>query len=264
MFFQAFAIYCKNVAMYCKTVEFAMQIQQETLRLWVNQWSRATAAAVGWGRTDQVQIMQKRQLENSTERLTKLRAALDTQSKSGIRAIEDESPITEAATTLRRHGALDLYTAAPQGTTTAPGSAPTRADAGATASRTGEGARIQLREEELQVHKQLVEVGEVRVRKEVVTEHRTIEVPVQREEIVIERHAPNGAPVPDSNIGPGEEIRIPVREEQIFVEKRPVVKEEVTVGKRVVRDTERVGGEVRKEKVRVEREGDVDIRETAS
>ena len=75
---------------------------------------------------------------------------------------------------------------------------------------------------------------------------------------------PRTAPVPDSDIGPGEEIRIPVREEQIFVEKRPVVKEEVTVGKRVVQDTERVGGEVRKEEVRVEREGDVDIRETAS
>ena len=107
-------------------------------------------------------------------------------------------------------------------------------------------------------------MGEVRVRKEVVTEHRTLEVVVQREEIVIERHAPNGAPVLDFDIGPGEEIRIPVREEQIFVEKRPVVKEEVTVGKRVVQDTERVGGEVRKEEVRVEREGDVDIRETAS
>ncbi len=39
------------------------------------------------------------------------------------------------------------------------------------------------------------------------------------------------------------------------MEKRPVVKEEVTVGKRVVQDTERVGGEVRKEEVRVEREG---------
>ena len=163
-----------------------------------------------------------------------------------------------------REGDSDVHTAAPQGTTTAPGSAPARADTGATASRTGEGARIQLREEELQVHKQLVETGKVRVRKEVVTEHRTIEVPVQREEIVIERHAPNGAPVPDSNIGPGEEIHIPVRREQVFVEKRPVVKEEVTVGKRVVQDTERVGGEVRKEEVRVEREGDVDIRETAS
>jgi len=49
-------------------------------------------------------------------------------------------------------------------------------------------------------------------------------------------------------------------EEQVTVEKRPVVKEEVTVGKRVVQDTKRVGGEVRKEEVRVEREGGVDVR----
>ncbi|MBV8234568.1 MAG: YsnF/AvaK domain-containing protein [Acidimicrobiia bacterium] len=118
-------------------------------------------------------------------------------------------------------------------------------------ARTAEGAKIEVREEELQAHKQLVEAGEVRVRKEVVTEHRTLEVPVQREEVVIERYAPTGEPV--------EEIRIPVREEQVTVEKRPVVKEEVTVGKRVVQGTERVGGEVHKEVVRVEREGDVDI-----
>ena len=192
-------------AAYCKAAECAMQIQQEMLRLWVNPWLTAMAAAVGSGRTEPVQTMPKRRLGNSE--------ALDAQSKS---------------------------------------------------ARAAEGARIQVREEELQAHKQRVETGAVRVRKEVVTEHRTIEVPVQREEIVIERHAPNGGPVPDSDIGPGEEIHIPVRREQVFVEKRPVVKEEVTVGKRVVQDTEHVGGDVRKEEVRVEREGDVDIRETAS
>ena len=133
-------------------------------------------------------------------------------------------------------------------------------DAQSKSARTAEGARIQVREEELQAHKQLVEAGEVRVRKEVVTEHRTLEVPVQREEVVIERHAPTGEPGA-SDIRPGEEIRIPVRKEQVTVEKRPVVKEEVTVGKRVVQGTEQVGGEVRREKVRVEREGDVDVRE---
>ena len=144
-----------------------------------------------------------------------------------------EGRYDEATALLRRHGAYDLRTTAH-------------------ASRTADGAeRIQLREEELQAHKQSVETGAVRVRKEVVTEHRTIEVPVQREEIVIERQAPTGEPI--------EEIRIPVSEEQVTVEKRPVVKEEVTVGKRVVQGTERVGGEVRKEVVRVEREGDVDI-----
>ena len=152
-----------------------------------------------------------------------------------------ESRYDEATAILRRHGAYDMRTTAH-------------------ASRTAEGAeRIQLREEELQAHKQSVETGAVRVRKEVVTEHRTMEVPVQREEVVIERHAPTGEPSA-SDLRPGEEIRIPVRKEQVTVEKRPAVKEEVTVGKRVVQGTERVGGEVHREEVRVEREGDVDVR----
>ncbi len=135
----------------------------------------------------------------------------------------------------------------------------------APASRTTEGGEtIQVREEELQVHKQPVETGEVRVRKEAVTEHRTMEVPVQREEVVIERQAPTGEHPSASDIAPGEEIRVPVSAEQVTVEKRPVVKEEVTVGKRAVQDTERVGGEVRKEEVRVERGGDVDVRESGT
>jgi uncharacterized protein (TIGR02271 family) len=86
---------------------------------------------------------------------------------------------------------------------------------------------------------------------------------VQREEVVIERQAPTGEPAA-SDIRPGEEIRVPVSAEQVSVEKQPVVKEEVTVGKRAVQDTKRVGGEVRKEEVRVEREGDVDVRESGT
>ena len=152
-----------------------------------------------------------------------------------------EGRYDEATAILRRHGAYDLQLTAH-------------------ASRAAEGVeRIEVREEELQAHKQFVEAGEVRVRKEVVTEHRTLEVPVEREEVVIERHAPTGEPGA-SDIRPGEEIRIPVRKEQVTVEKRPVVKEEVTVGKRVVQGTERVGGEVHREEVRVEHEGDVDVR----
>ncbi|MGZ6054389.1 MAG: YsnF/AvaK domain-containing protein [Isosphaeraceae bacterium] len=214
MFYQVFGAYCK-------TAQLMMLIQQEMLRQWINQWSLATASRNPCP-------------EGSSEVNNKNREVLDTQNKSGIRAIEAASRITEAPASSRHHGNGDAHTAPD-----------------APAPRTGEGATIQLHAEELQAHKQRVETGAVRVRKEVVTEHRTIEVPVQREEIVIERRAPTGEPI--------EEIRIPVSEEQVTVEKRLVVKEEVTVGKRVVESTERVGGEVRKEVVRVEREGDVDI-----
>lgn len=119
---------------------------------------------------------------------------------------------------------------------------------------------MQLHEEKLNVHKQPVETGEVRVRKEVVTEHKTIDVPVQREEVVIERHAVCSQPASSADIRSGDEIRIPVKEEQVRVDKQAVVTEEVKVGKRQVQDTEHVSGTVRKEKVHVEHEGDVNVK----
>src|SRR6185312_6421352 len=51
---------------------------------------------------------------------------------------------------------------------------------------------IQLLGEVLRVYKERVERGSVTVRKEVVTERQNIEVPVTREEVVIERHAAEG------------------------------------------------------------------------
>ena len=173
----------------------------------------------------------------------------------------------EAVAILRRHGAYDMHTAASRtsGTTATAATTARSTTAGtATTSRTVEGGQtVQVKEEELEARKQPVETGEVKVRKEVHTEHKSMDVPVQREEVVVERHAPTGRGA-TSDIKEGEEIRVPVTEEQVAVEKKPVVKEEVTVGKRVVQDTERIGGEVRKVDVRVEREGDVDVREGGS
>ena len=120
---------------------------------------------------------------------------------------------------------------------------------------------VQAREEELRVRKEPVKTGEVKVRKEVHTEHKTLEVPVRKEEVVIERQAVSGHRVADGRIGEGEEIRVPVSEEQVHVEKQPVVKEEVRVGKRQTRDTETVTGNVRKEEIKVDKQGDVPVRD---
>jgi uncharacterized protein (TIGR02271 family) len=120
--------------------------------------------------------------------------------------------------------------------------------------------RVELREEELRPEKERVKTGEVGVRKDVVTEHKSVDVPVTREEVVVERRpVPGGRPA-TGDLREGQEIRVPVREEQVHVEKKPVVTEEVSVGKRTVQDTERVSGTVRKEVARVERSGDVDVR----
>ena len=59
-----------------------------------------------------------------------------------------------------------------------------------------------------------------------------------------------------------ETIEVPVREEQVDVEKRPVVYEEVGVGKRTTEETQQVSDTVRREELRMDREGDVDVRRT--
>ncbi|MBA4063562.1 MAG: hypothetical protein C0501_07570 [Isosphaera sp.] len=124
--------------------------------------------------------------------------------------------------------------------------------------RTEDGRVIQLKEEHLKAHKESVKTGDVRVRKEVRTEHQQLSVPVEREEVVIERR-PAGGKAARGDLK-AEEIRIPVKEEKVRVTKEAVVKEEVSVGKRKVRDTETVSGDVRKEEVVVESDGGAKVR----
>jgi uncharacterized protein (TIGR02271 family) len=132
--------------------------------------------------------------------------------------------------------------------------------AGDRTARNDEDRRMELREEELDVRKREVEAGEVRIRKEVVSEQRSIDVPVNREELVIERHPATGDRDASGTIGQGEEIRVPLREEEVDVQKRAKVREEVSIGKRQVQDTEHVSDTVRREELQVGSDGDVNLR----
>jgi uncharacterized protein (TIGR02271 family) len=110
----------------------------------------------------------------------------------------------------------------------------------------------------LRVHKERVSRGEVRLRKEVVTETQNIEVPVTREELVVDRTPMHGKEPAGEKIGSGErEFRVPLSEERVRVEKTPVVNEEVRVGKREVQGTKRVSDQVRHEELRTENDADL-------
>ena len=153
----------------------------------------------------------------------------------------------EAQRLLRRYGAYDVESRG----------------AGPTAPRAAEGERaVQLREEELVARKRPVEAGEAQVRKEVVTEQRTVQVPVAREELVVERRPVERRPAEQPVGEAADVIEVPLREEQVQVEKRPVVYEEVEVGKRQVQETQRVSDTVRREEARIDQEGDVEVRGT--
>jgi uncharacterized protein (TIGR02271 family) len=111
---------------------------------------------------------------------------------------------------------------------------------------------IQLRAERLVINKQRIQHGEARVRKEIVTEMKSIDVPVSHEELVIERHAisddvtTSNAPIADQT------IRIPLTEEKVNVSKETFVIEEVEVGRRRVEDVQHISDIVRHEELRVE------------
>lgn len=112
------------------------------------------------------------------------------------------------------------------------------------------------REEELHVGKERVQTGRVRLRKHVVTERETVEVPVEREEVQVTREPVRDGEV-GGRIGGDEEIAVDLHEERPVVEKETVAKERIGLDTETHRDTERVSGEVRKEQVEVERDGDV-------
>lgn len=118
--------------------------------------------------------------------------------------------------------------------------------------------RITLQEERLDVDTNEVQTGEVHVKKNVTEETKTVEVPVQHEEVTIERHPVTGNEPADGTIS-DEEITIPITEEQIEVTKRPVVTDEVVINKETKKETKEVSETVRKEDLDVDTQGDVTV-----
>jgi uncharacterized protein (TIGR02271 family) len=129
----------------------------------------------------------------------------------------------------------------------------------ASASSAGTGrTRLVTHAEQLQARAVAQQSGEINLRKEIVEETQTIEVPVRREEVVIERHAVSADAADATAFATDQEtIRIPVMEEQVEVSKvvRPV--EEVEIRKRTIEDSQTVSDTVRHEEIRVE--GDLDV-----
>jgi uncharacterized protein (TIGR02271 family) len=112
-------------------------------------------------------------------------------------------------------------------------------------------------EEELRVGTTERERGRARLRKYVVTEEVQKTVPVQREEVRVEREPITDANVGDATAGPEiseEEHEVTLHEEEVVVEKRAVPKERVRLDKDTVTEDQTVSEEVRKEQIEVDGE----------
>jgi uncharacterized protein (TIGR02271 family) len=110
-------------------------------------------------------------------------------------------------------------------------------------------------EEELRVGTQTREAGRVRLRKYVTTEQQQVTVPVQREEVRVERE-----PITDANVGAAtsgpdiseEEHEVTLHEEEVVVDKRAVARERVRLDTETVTDQRQVSEEIRKEQIEVD------------
>lgn len=122
------------------------------------------------------------------------------------------------------------------------------------AANATEADSLTLSEERLNVDKQRVETGQVRLRKYVVHDTETVEVPVEREEVRIERTPIDGTHADTLRGGALEddEAAITVSEERVSVTKDTVPVEEVSLRKETVRDTETVSEDVAHEELDVD------------
>ena len=108
--------------------------------------------------------------------------------------------------------------------------------------------RIPLSEERLDVSKESQE-DQATITKKPVTETKTVEVPLTREEVSIERRPASGHTEAQSPIQSEEEIAIPLKREEAQVSKKPYVKEEAVIKKKAFRDTKEITEDVTSEEL---------------
>jgi uncharacterized protein (TIGR02271 family) len=125
----------------------------------------------------------------------------------------------------------------------------TQTGAVGTAGTQGE-QRITLAEEQLRVGKRQTEAGEVALRKTVDTQHVREQVELRHDEVTVERR-----PVTDPSTVSGraelgaDEIRVPIMEERVVMQKVLVPREEIIVRKNAVVENQTVEADLRHERL---------------
>ncbi len=154
---------------------------------------------------------------------------------------------------LYRHYGREVPTGGQQGGGKGQAQADAKGKGDGKSAGAGDSETMTRSEEELSVGTRSRETGKVRLRKYVVTENVTKTVPVQREEVRIERE-----PMADGE-GGGEltddEQEMTLHEEEVVTDKKVVGKEKVRLDKDAVSEEQQVSEEVRKEQIEMD-EGD--------
>jgi uncharacterized protein (TIGR02271 family) len=141
----------------------------------------------------------------------------------------------------------------PPSASTVPGSSTNNIEENAAKQEESESNLVPLMEENLNVSKREVTYKEATLIREPVIETKMVEVPVTHEEIIVERRSPTEATTSRKDLGAPvtskEEIKIPLKKEEVIVKKEPFVKEELVIKKRGVTAREKITEEVKSEKL---------------
>jgi uncharacterized protein (TIGR02271 family) len=127
-------------------------------------------------------------------------------------------------------------------------------------ARAEEIVSVPLMEEQLEVRRRTVDHGEVAIHKRVETVTRTVDVPLRREVIQIERLASTSDIKPDASYHPFEDqtFSVPLKGEEADVVKRAVYTGEVRLHKRALEQARHLSAQVRHEEIDLTGKGELE------
>jgi uncharacterized protein (TIGR02271 family) len=119
-------------------------------------------------------------------------------------------------------------------------------------------AKMQLREEQLDISKEKVQIGGVNMHKETFTEEKNITIPVTREELVIEKTVLDSGSHNKAEAHT-EIIRIPISDERIDISKHKVELENVSVYNHKYQEKKNITETLKKETVKISTTGSAKV-----
>lgn len=126
-----------------------------------------------------------------------------------------------------------------------------------------ENVTLQIKEEQLELAKKWIQTGDVKIYKESFTEEKTFTVPIEFEELVIEKKNLISA-TPEHNDVPTEVIRIRLSEEHVEFTKHTVVLEDVSIYKQQKEDIKHIVESLKREEINVKISGSPKVRDESN
>lgn len=118
-----------------------------------------------------------------------------------------------------------------------------------------ESKTIELHEEDVNIHTQKRNLGNVEISKEVIEETKTVEVPVEREELHIKHTIPTDDTTLDGDaVFEEETIEVPLSEDEIIVDKETRITDQVEIEKTTHTDTQSISETERREELIIDDE----------